>query len=134
MTKEQFEALEESLYKKGYKKQNQQWHDEDYVIGKGFHKKDNKWEENRNAYQLLLSIYDWTNPNKVFYDNLPESMKKRVGIEIHIDVSRTIDERIELTMPWNEDTDIMEVEAQAEGFYKWINSTWSVPREEPKKE
>lgn len=128
MTKEQFEALEESLYKKGYKKYDQHWHDEDYIIGKGFHKKDNKWEENRNAYQIILSVYDWTNPNKVFYDNLPETMKKRVGVEIHIDVSRTIDERIELTMPWNKDTTIEEIERSAESFYKYVCDIYPEPR------
>ena len=37
-------------------------------------------------------------------------------------------------MPWNEDTDIMEVEAQAEEFYKWVNFVWFMPREESKKE
>ena len=61
-------------------------------------------------------------------------MKERVGIEIHIDVSRTIGEEIDMSMSWLDDTTIEEVEAQAEEFYKWINFVWFEPREEKTKE
>lgn len=42
MKKKQFDKLAELLYSRGYKKYGQTWHNEDYVIAKGFHKEDNK--------------------------------------------------------------------------------------------
>jgi len=134
MKKKKFEKLKESLLKKGYKIFDQQWRHEDYIIGKSFHKEDNKWEECRPAYQILLSIYDWTDTTKEFYNRIPPEMKERVGIEIHIDVSRTIDEGIDMSMSWLTNTTIEEVEAQAEEFYKWVNFVWFEPREETIKE
>lgn len=131
MTKKEFDKLAESLYAKDYKKYNQQWHHEDYVIGKGFHKADNQWEECRYAYQIILSIYDYTE-KKDLWDRLPKCMQNHVGIEIHIDVSRTINERVDLTMAWHDDTTIEEVESQAETFYQFVCSTWPKPREELK--
>lgn len=127
MNKKQFDKLAESLYKRGYKKYNQQWHHEDYIIGKGCHEEDNKWEEDRTAYQILLSIYDYSDKN---WPNLPPEMKDRVGIEIHIDVSRTIDERIEMCMAWHDNDCIEGIECKAEEFYRWVCQTWPFPREE----
>lgn len=60
MNKKQFDEFAKILYARGYKRYNQIWHHEDYVIGKGFHKADNVWEEDRNAYQIILSIYDYS--------------------------------------------------------------------------
>ena len=129
MTKEEFTQLEAMLYKRGYKKYNQQWHHEDYIIGKGFHKKDNQWEENRNVYQIILSIYDYSS-RKDLWDRLSEKERNRVGIEIHVDMSRTIDERIEMVMAWYNNTTIEEVEAAADSFYQWACKMWDKPREE----
>lgn len=126
MNKEQFDKLASSLYERGYKKYNQQWSNEDYVICKEFHKKDNIWEENRSAYQIILSIYDYTIPQEWSY-RLPKDMKKKVGIEIHIDISRTINERVDLVLAWDDDTTIEEVESVAESFYKWVCSTYPEP-------
>ena len=125
MDKKQFDILAESLYERGYKRYNQHWHNEDYVIGRGFHKKDNVWEENRYAYQIGLSIYDYTIHNE-FWD-LPADMKNHVGIEIHIDISRNVNERVDLTIPWKENTQIEDIEATAESFYKWICNTYPEP-------
>ena len=129
MNKDQFEPLAQSLYERGYKKYNQHWHHEDYVIGKGFHKKDNKWEEGRNAYHLGLSIYDYSLKRNL-WDRLSESERNHVGIEIHIDISRTIDERIELVLTWHDDTTIEEIEKIAESFYNWVCITYPEPRKE----
>lgn len=126
MNKEQFDKLASSLYKRGYKKYNQHWHHEDYVIGGGFHKKDNRWEEDRSAYQIILSIYDYT-IHKEWSWKLPESMKNRVGIEIHVDVSRNVNERVDLVLAWHDDTTIEEVEAVAESFYKWVCDAYPEP-------
>jgi len=129
MNKDQFEPLAKSLYDRGYKKYNQQWHHEDYVIGKGFHKKDNQWEEGRNGYQLLLSIYDYSLKREL-WDRLSAKERTRVGIEIHIDVSRIIDERMDLTLAWHDDTTIEEVEKIAESFYNWVCTVYPEPRKQ----
>lgn len=129
MNKDQFEPLAQSLYERGYKKYNQQWHHEDYVIGKGFHKKDNQWEENRHAYQLILSIYDYS-LRKELWDRLPAKERTHVGIEIHVDVSRTIDERMDLVLAWHDDTTIEEIEEIAESFYNWVCNTYPEPRKQ----
>lgn len=126
MNKEQFDKLAESLYERGYKKYNQQWQHEDYVIGVGFHKYDNIWEENRSAYQIVLYIYDYT-IHKEWSWKLPESMKSHVGIEIHVDVSRNVNERVDLVLAWHDDTTIEEVEAIAESFYEWVCNTYPEP-------
>ena len=129
MNKDQFEPLAKSLYERGYKKYNQQWHHEDYVIGKGFHKKDNQWEEGRNGYQLLLSIYDYSLKREL-WDRLPAKERAYVGIEIHIGVSRIIDERMDLTLAWHDDTTIEEVEKIAESFYNWVCTVYPEPRKQ----
>ena len=121
MTGNKFEELKASLLGnegKGYKLYDQHWKHEDYVIGKGFHKEDNRWEENRCGYQILFSVYDYR--SKDYAKNDPY-LHNRVGIEITIDVSRTIDERMELVTCWEDDyTTIEEVEDMAESFYKWV--------------
>jgi hypothetical protein len=129
MEKEEFTKLKESLLEKGYKIWYQHLKHEDYTIGKGFHKEDNKWSENRSTYQIMLYIYDWSTSNEDFYNWLPDIVKERVGIDITIGVSRTTGERIDLEFAWHDDTTIEEIEAQAEGFYKWVLSTWPEPRE-----
>lgn len=134
MNQQQFKELKESLLESGYKIYDQQWKHEDYVMVKGFHKEDNKWEEDRCAYQILLSIYDWSDTTREYYERIPQNIKKSVEIEITIGVSRTIGEIINMNMLWHDDTTIEEVEAQAEEFYKWVNFVWSEPREETIKE
>lgn len=94
MNKGQFNILAKLLDERGYKKYNQHWHHEDYIIGKGFHKTDNQWEEGRNAYQIILSIYDYSIRHN-FWDRIPKDMRNCVGIEVHVDMARTIDERLE---------------------------------------
>ena len=125
MKQEQFKKLEAKLIKRGYRKYIQKWHHEDYIYGKGFHKEDNQWDDDRTAYQILFSVYDYSN-----YPELTEEQRKRIGVEIHIDVSRTIDERIELFLPFEiDDATIGEIEKKAESFYKWVCRTWKEPKE-----
>ncbi len=125
MLKEKFVKLEESLVKRGYAKYPQHWHREDYVIGKGFHKNDNKFEEDRNAYQILLSIYDYSLRHEF---NLSDEERKRVGIIIHVDVSRTSSEHFEMTFSWDDDTDIEKIEEIAESFYQLISNKVKEPK------
>jgi hypothetical protein len=60
------------------------------------------------------------------------SAKERthVGIEIHIGVSRIIDERMDLTLAWHDDTTIEEVEKIAESFYNWVCTVYPEPRKQ----
>ena len=126
MNKKQFDELADALYARGYKRFNQHWHHEDYVIGKGFHKDDNLWEEDRSAYQIILSVYDYTDKN---YPNLTDEMRDHVGVEIHFDVSRTIDERIDMEMSWHDIDRIEDIEQAAESFFEWVCSFYVKPRE-----
>jgi hypothetical protein len=127
MKQAQFKKLETTLYKRGYHKYIQHWNHEDYVIGKGFHRVDNQWDDDRSAYQILLSIYDYS-MRRDLWDRLPVDYRNRVGIEIRFGISRTIDERIDMIMDWHEDTTIEDVEAQAESFYQWVCKEYPEPR------
>ena len=129
MKKEQFEKLKADLLERGYKVYHQQWHHEDYVLCKGFHKADNHWEEDRSAYQIILSVYDYSLHTE-YWDRLPKYMRDHVGIEIRIDVSRTVSERIDMAFAWHNNTKIEEVETVAESFYQWVCDTYKEPREE----
>ena len=115
------------MLKRGYKIYHQHWNHEDYVIGKGFTKHDNRWEEDRYAYQILLSVYDYTDKD---FSNLPKEMRDRVGIDIHVDVSRTSSERIDMLKAWYDSTTIEEIEKLAESFYSWVVVMMPQPREE----
>lgn len=126
MKKKQFEELKESLKKQGYKQYDQQWFNEDYILCKGFHKEDNKWEEDRSAYQIILSIYDYS-LKPMFWDRLPDTYKDHVSIEAHIDVSRTVDERVDLILQWDDNTTIEEIEEKAESFYNWACKEYPNP-------
>ena len=128
MTPQKFKILSQSLYDKGYKKYNQQWHNEDYVIGKSFLVGMNRWEENRAPYIITLAIYDYT-LHPEFFTRLPDCKKDRVGISIYITVSRTIEEVIEMQIGWIDDTTtIEEVESTAKSFYEFICKTYPEPR------
>ena len=127
MKKKQFEKLQESLLKRGYKIYHQHWHREDYMIWKGFHRQDNRWEEDRAAYIIGLSIYDYTDKD---YPNLPKGMRDHVGIDVHVDVSRTSSESIDMKIAWHDSTTIEEIEKLAESFYSWVVVMMPQPREE----
>lgn len=127
MKKAQFDKLVAQLKERGYKIYNQRWHHEDYAIGKSFHRDGNRWDEDRAGYQLLLSIYDYT-LHPEYYDRMPKEAQDHVGIEIRTDVSRNIDERMEFTTSWSDETTIEEVERLAESFYQWVCNECPEPR------
>lgn len=127
MNKRQFDKIQEKLLEKGYRKYNQHWQREDYGLGKGFHRSDNQWEENRSAYQILLCVYDYT-MHPEYYDRIPKELRDHVGIEVYILVSRTVDERMDLTFAWHDNTTIEEVEQKAESFYQWVCKEYQTPR------
>lgn len=127
MNKEQFDKFEKQLFERGYQRYNQHWRHEDYILGKSFHREDNRWDEDRTGLQLLLSIYDYT-LHPEHYDRIPTYKREHVGIEIHVDVSRTIDERMEFATSWNDDMTIEEAERIAESFYRWVCTVYPEPR------
>jgi hypothetical protein len=129
MNKQEFEELEKLLLESGYSKHNQKWHHEDYIIGKSFHKDDNQWEEGRAAYQIIISVYDWT-LHPEYFDRMPESFRDKVGFEIHIDMSRTIDERLELVFDWENSDTIEQIEHLAEEYYNFMCKTIPEPRKD----
>lgn len=127
MKKDKFEKFKEMLIGRGYKIYHQNWHNEDYILCKGFHREDNKFEEDRASYQILISVYDYSLKPE-YWSSLPQSYRDYVGLEIHIDFSRTSDERIDLTLIWEDDTTIEEVENKAESFYNWVIKEWPEPK------
>ena len=59
---------------------------------------------------------------------MPPLYKNYVGIEIHVDVSRTIDERMDLVFSWNDGkTNIEDVESKAKSFYDWVCKEYPNP-------
>lgn len=129
MNKQQFEELKTQLLNNGYREYNQHWHHEDYVIGKSFHRDDNQWEEDRDAYQILISVYDWT-LHPEYFDRIPKEHRNRVGLEVHVDISRTVDERLELVFDWKESDTIEEVEKLAEEYYNFMCRIIPEPRKD----
>ena len=129
MNKEQYDKLEAELLNRGYKKYQQHWKNEDYGLGKGFRRDENKWDEDRAPYQILLHIYDYT-IHPEFFDRIPKEQRNHVGIEVCVMVSRTIDERIDMEFAWHDDTTIERVEDIAKHFYRWVCDEQQKPRME----
>lgn len=129
MNKEQFEELKTQLFNNGYRQHNQQWHHEDYIIGKSFHKYDNQWEENRAAYQIIISVYDYS-IHPEYFDRISEEYRDRVGLEVHVDISRIIDERLDLAFDWKESDTIEKVEQLAEAYYETMCRIVPEPRKD----
>lgn len=127
MRKQDFDKLESALIERGYKRYNQSWHKEDYVLGLSLHREDNRWDEDRAGCQILLSIYDYS-LHPEFYDRIPKERRDYVGIEIHVDVSRIIDERMEFTTTLVDDMTIEEMECMADSFYRWVCTAYPEPR------
>ena len=129
MNKQKFEELKTQLFNNDYKQYDQQWHREDYIIGKSFHKDDNQREEERAAYQIIISVYDYT-LHPEYFDRIPEQRRNHVGLEVHVDMSRVIDERLELTFDWKDSDTIEEVEKIAEDYYNAMCEIIPNPRKD----
>lgn len=123
MNKEQYNLIEKYLLDKGYTRGNGQLRRADWCLYKAFGKNDNIWEEDRSLYQILLYVYDYGS-----ISNVPKEYKDKVGIEVDIMVSRTIDENLNLITDWRfPDTTIMEIENLAEDFYKFVCNRYPNP-------
>jgi hypothetical protein len=129
MTKQKFINFEASIKDRGYTKYNQQLYHADYILCKSFHKEDNKWEDGRAAYQIIIAVYDWSDETKDIFTRLPSGMQNKVGLEVHVDMSRIIDERLELVFAFNDNDTIEEVERIAEEYYQAMCKIIPKPRE-----
>lgn len=127
MKKTQFDKLVAQLKERGYKEFQSSFSNEDYSIYKPFHKGDNKWNENRAAYNIFLRVYDYT-LHPEFKERMTKEQFECVGMEVHIDISRITDERIECVKSWSDETTIEEVERLAESFYQWVCNEYPEPR------
>lgn len=125
MNKKEFEVFEKKLLERGYRKWYNQFDHSDYNLYKSFRREDNKFDEDRAAYQLFLRVYDYTLKD---WPNLPKDMRDHIGIEIAVMVSRVIDERLDLTVPFKDSDTIEAVEELAESFYKWVETVYPEPR------
>lgn len=127
MNKAEYDKLVEEFQSKGYRRWNNTFNYADYYWGKSFHKEDNSFDdEGRPGYQLLIYVYDYSDKD---YPHLTPEQKDHVGLEAVIMVSRTIDERIDLTLSWSDKSTIESIEEAAEAFYQWACTYWPTPRE-----
>lgn len=129
MTKQQFTMFKATLQDRGYKQYIQQLYHADYILCKSFHKEDNKWKDGRAAYQIIIAVYDWSDETKDIFTRLPSEMQNQVGLEVHVDISRTIDERFELVFPFYDNDTIEEVERIAEEYYQAMCKIIPKPKE-----
>lgn len=129
MKKEKFEAIKAELFGRGYHQYIQHWMREDYSIGNGFHRDDNQWTDDRASYQIILNVYDNTLHPEFMSRFSKFQENNMVWLDVVILVSRTLDERVEMTITWYEDTTIDEIEEYAEQFYQWVTKIWPTPRE-----
>jgi hypothetical protein len=127
MNKVEYDKLVEKFRTKSYRKWNNTFNHADYYWGKSFHKDDNPFDdEGRSGYQLIIYVYDYSDKD---YPQLPPEQRDHVGLEATIMVSRTIDERIDMTLSWNDKSTIESIEEAAESFYQWACTYWPTPRE-----
>lgn len=129
MVKQEFDDLKTKLIASGYNICTTTMNYSDYYYYKGFYKKDNKWEEDRNGMQIILYVYDYTIHSEL-WERMPPALRDAIHIEVHFDVSRTIDERIELVQNIEHFKNIEDIEWTGEQFYKWVCQLYPEPRKE----
>lgn len=124
MKRKNLEKFEKVLEENGYKKAiHGRINNEDYYWYKAFHKEDNKFEENRARYQLIFRIYDYSQ-----FSYLNPTLEDNIGITIAVMVSRTVLERLDLLMSFDENMKISEIEDKAELFYEWVQKEYPEPK------
>lgn len=122
MTREEFKSFEEKLIAHGYRKYNGEIINEDFYYCKGFGKGQNKHDENRNNYQILFKIWDFSK----YADIDKMCAVDPIRIVPMVMVSRIIDERLDLHNGAIEETDINRIETLAESFFTWVESNVEV--------
>ena len=114
MKSEQYIQLKNELGKNGYRHSG-------YGIAsaashsyyKPFRKYHNPYDdEERSCYQIFYEVYD--------YRALAPRAAIDYGIEVRLAVSRTMDDRVDLVIPY-EGQSISYFETLAESFYEWVD-------------
>lgn len=124
MTIEEFKLFEEKLATHGYRKYNGKIINEDFYYCKGFGKGQNKHDEDRNNYQILFKVWDFSK----YADRDKMCAINPMHIAPMIMVSRVIDERLDLGLHSEtiEETDINQIENLAESFFVWVEQNVEV--------
>lgn len=124
MTKEEFKSFEEKLVAHGYRKYNSKIINEDFYYCKGFGKGQNKHDEDRNNYQILFCVWDFSK----YADRDKMCAIATMRIVPMIMVSRVIDERLDLDLHSEtiKETDIDQIETLAESFFAWVEQNVEV--------
>lgn len=118
MTKEEFKLFEEKLVVHGYRKYKGEIINEDFYYCKGFGKEQNKHDENRNNYQILFKVWDFSK----YADRDKMCAIDPMRIAPMIMVSRIIDERLDFSLHGEtiNQTDINQIETLAKSFFAWV--------------
>lgn len=111
MTSEQFIELKNALGEQGYRFSRSGFTSEDHAFYKAFGKYSNPWDTERSCYQIFFRVWDFT--------QFPQAKDRPYGVDVKIAVSRVIDERIDLEIPY-EGQPISYFEKKAESFYEWV--------------
>lgn len=112
-TKEEFEKFESLMINKGFKKSSGQIHSEDYYLYKSLHKIETESENERNDLMIFLRVYDFSK----YYSFMNSDF---MHIQIDIQITRSVDENIMLTVDEKLCENVDELEKFANNFYKFI--------------
>lgn len=115
MTQEEYNKFCNELEERGYR-QYPSINRADFAYFKGFG--ESKYEEDRSNYQVAFDVYNFAK----YADREPELRKRPYGIEPMVLVSRTANERMDLTLA---SLGVMElgidkIEQLAESFFQWV--------------
>ena len=120
MKGEEFIELKNALGEKGYRLTKCVFTSEDHAFYKPFGKYSNPYDEERSCYQIFFRVWDFT-----IY---PQAKDRPYGVDVRIAVSRVIDERIDLEIPY-EGQPISYFENKAESFYEWVVKNIEIEKE-----
>jgi hypothetical protein len=116
-TKKEFEVLEQHLLNVGFKRYNRSINSEDFYYYKTLHTTEpDDDNETRSDLKLIFQVYD--------FSKYPQCTDESfLHLSVLVNVSRNIDERIELTIMNDSINGIMDYEDIAIKFYEFICET-----------
>ena len=114
--KTDFKPFCQSLLENGFKKYNGQIHNEDYYFYKPLVRIENEYGDRRSVLQVFFSVYDFSK-----YSEFPHP--DNLHLQAEIQVSRNMDERIDLIIDAEKFNSIEELEEFALNFYEFIKTT-----------
>lgn len=116
-TKKEFEGLEQHLLNVGFKRYNGSINSEDFYYYKTLHTTEHDDDnETRSDLKLIFQVYD--------FSKYPQCTDEHfLHLSVLVNVSRNIDERIELTIMNDSINGIMDYEDIAIKFYEFTCET-----------